>query len=229
MHSTLAAQTELLHCAVNQTACFASEQLVRGVFYEIVGTESYNRAVELTKWTLSPQWSISLFLILLPTLLSMQMRQDNHGELGLEQKSDIQLPFSAERGKKDLPVCREWLSNNALIAIRWRGNFRGGVDRLVWCTSKKSGLTPSPQAALLVSCGFLSLYYFSLPAALCSLFFSFFYIPICSLSLTHSHTHKHARTPAKLISIPQCLFCVVNCPARWPGQIQHKGKKRGTE
>lgn len=44
-----------------------------GVFYGIVGTDSYNRAVRLkTKWTLSPQWSISPPP--LETLLRMQMR-----------------------------------------------------------------------------------------------------------------------------------------------------------
>lgn len=92
---------------MNRAVCFASEQPVSGVFYEIAGTDSYNGVAKLTKWTLSPQWSISLFLPMLPTLPGMQMRWDNKGEFGLEQKSDIWLPFNAERRKKDLPICGE--------------------------------------------------------------------------------------------------------------------------
>lgn len=74
----------------NCATCCASKQPVEVVFYDSVGTVSFSKRGQLNKWSLShPQWSMSLFLLLLPALISMQMRQDNKGELGLEQQSDI--------------------------------------------------------------------------------------------------------------------------------------------
>lgn len=91
---------------------------------------------------------ISLSPPLFPALPGMQMRWDNKGELGLEQESDIQLPFSAEREKKI------YLSvGNSSLTMVWLPSggeeiFWVGLRDQWWFTSRKSGLTPSLQATL---------------------------------------------------------------------------------
>lgn len=152
--------------------------------------------MELTKWTLSPQWSISLFLLLLPALISMQMRQNKKGELGLEQKSHI----------CRLPICaRNWdfltmlsLPCSGRKFLKW-----GGQIMAVYLLHPSRRLSYPPVDFC------LCLYYFFPPAALCSyisLFCAFrLHPPI--LSWTHTET----------ISVPQHFCHVVNCGVRWPG------------
>ena len=174
--------------------------------------------MELTKWTLSPQWSISLFLLLLPALISMQMRQNKKGELGLEQKSHIcRLPICAGTGDfltMLSPPC-SWRK-----FLKWGGQIMAAHS-----------LHPSRRLSYPPVDFCLCPYYFIPPAALCSymsLFLSFcFHPPI--LSWTHTKTISAAQ---HLLSY--CGLCceVAGCYIRVESaslsvsQIKHKGNER---